>query len=248
MLAEERREKIVEIVDTEKATTVQDLADATGASLATIRRDLVALDEAGLLFKVHGGATSITGTYITREVALSEKIGLNDAPKQKIGRFAATLIDDSDFVFIDAGTTTEHILDDLIGSKAIFVTDSIIIGTRLLEKGLDALIVGGQIKTNTAAIIGSDACTTLSQYNFSVGFFGTNGVSKTAGYTTPESQEASVKAHAFKQCKKAYVLADASKFGSVSSFTFAEYDKATVITDRPVDGIWAQEDNIIVAS
>ena len=72
----------------------------------------------------------------------------------------------------------------------------------------------------------------LQMYHFTRGFFGTNGVTKHEGFTTPDTSEALVKRKAMEQCRKAYVLSDASKFGQISSVTFRDFKEAEVITDR----------------
>ena len=77
---------------------------------------------------------------------------------------------------------------------------------------------------------------TLRKYHFTKGFFVTNGVTKKAGFTTPDANEAMVKKTAIEQCQKKYVLCDHSKFGEVSSVTFLAFTGADVITDRIAEG------------
>ena len=245
MLAEERRAKIVEIVEEQKTISVQDLSDLTGASLATVRRDLIALDDAGLINKVHGGATSINGSYITKDLSIAQKVDLNQEAKKKIGQYAASFVSDEDFVFIDSGTTTEHLVEALKPSRAVFVTNSIIIASKLMEKDLDVRLVGGALKTSTAAVVGAETCSSLANYNFTLGFFGTNGVSRVSGFTTPEVEEAAVKKTAFNKCKDAFILCDSSKFGSISAVTFADFDCCCVITEAITQEEWRHFENII---
>ena len=76
----------------------------------------------------------------------------------------------------------------------------------------------------------------LKEYHFTKGFFGTNGVSQTAGFTTPDANEALVKKTAFEQCKKAYILCDHSKFHTVSSVTFAPVLGGIILSDEQPDG------------
>ena len=70
----------------------------------------------------------------------------------------------------------------------------------------------------------------LSKYNFTKGFWGTNGISVSKGYSTPEIKEAMVKKYYMKNCKRCYILADASKFDQLSSGKFADFEQATILT------------------
>ena len=70
----------------------------------------------------------------------------------------------------------------------------------------------------------------MRKYNFTKGFWGTNGVSIQKGYSTPELKEAAVKKRSMENCKECYILADESKFNQISSVTFAPFENATVIT------------------
>ena len=92
-------------------------------------------------------------------------------------------------------------------------------------------MLGGEVKISTEAIIGSSAVDDLKKYNFSKGFFGTNGVSNKNGYTTPDINEAMVKREAVLRCMESYVLADESKFEQVSFITFANISDSSLITN-----------------
>ena len=107
---------------------------------------------------------------------------------------------------------------------------------RLAKAGVKVRLVGGELKSSTEAVVGSEAMQTLRKYHFTKGFFGTNGVTKKAGFTTPDANEAMVKKTAIEQCQKKYVLCDHSKFGEVSSVTFLAFTGADVITDRIAEG------------
>ena len=81
-------------------------------------------------------------------------------------------------------------------------------------------------------MIGSQAVEDLKKYNFTKGFFGTNGVDKKHGFTTPDPAEAMIKKAAMEQCQKTYILSDASKFNVISTIKFADLKKAEIITDH----------------
>ncbi|MDO5793606.1 MAG: DeoR/GlpR family DNA-binding transcription regulator, partial [Turicibacter sp.] len=123
MLSEERHKLILEKLERESVVYLNDLVKYLNTSESTIRRDLTALDKAGLLKKVHGGATSLKEISInTTDDIVENRQSLNIDEKLKIAEYAASLIEDSDLVYIDAGTTTELMINFINNTKAIFVT------------------------------------------------------------------------------------------------------------------------------
>ena len=99
------------------------------------------------------------------------------------------------------------------------------------KKQLKVYIVGGQLKASTEAVIGTECVDALKKFNFTKCFMGTNGISLSAGLTTPDIDEANVKSTVIKNSYISYVLADHSKFNQISSVTFGETDKVCIITD-----------------
>ena len=245
MLSQERYKLILEKLDKESVVYLNDLVKYLNTSESTIRRDLTALDKLGLLRKVHGGATSIKDINITTiDDKVENRQGLNINEKILIAEFAASLIKDNDFVYIDAGTTTELMIDFITNTKAVFVTNGIVHARKLIQKNCITYILGGELKLTTEAIVGAQTVSTLKKYNFTKGFFGTNGVDIERGFTTPDINEALVKETAFAHCHFKYILADSSKFGETSAVTFGNIKDATIITDKK-NGSFAKLPNII---
>ncbi|MCR5100640.1 MAG: DeoR/GlpR family DNA-binding transcription regulator [Butyrivibrio sp.] len=233
MLTEERRKQIVSIVNEKKAVTVAELTELLDSSEATIRRDLNALSKASLINKVFGGATSLDSSNIkTTEESMQEKARINIEEKDSISKYAATLINDQDFVFIDSGTTTLKLIDYITNTNAKYITNGIRHAKKLIDKGCETSILGGRIKTPTEAIIGPDCVESISKYHFTKAFMGTNGIAIDAGCTTPDVDEALVKSVAIKQAYITYILADHTKFGQVNAVTFADISKCCIITDK----------------
>ena len=235
MLAEERMAAVLAVVERQGAASVAQLCQATGASEATIRRDLAQLHQQGRLNKVHGGAMALGGNFSSEEPDLTTKAQLHVEEKEAIGRYASTLVHDDDFVFLDAGTTVLAMANHLGASQASFVTTSIACAKRLSELGRRVTVVGGQLKLGTQAIIGAEALAFLERYHFTKAFLGANGVAVQQGCTTPDPEEAAVKRKAADQAYMAYVLADASKFGQVAAVSIRPLEKTCVITERLPD-------------
>lgn len=230
MLTEERFAKILSILESMGSVTVQQLMTELNTSESTIRRDLNALDAKGKLTKVHGGAVLKTVAYSTKDDNVISRKEKNRDDKIIIAKHAAKLITNSDFVYLDAGTTTELMIEYITSRQAMFVTNAISHAKRLAERGFTVYLLGGEFKAITEAIVGEEAVETLRKYNFTKGFWGTNGVSMQKGYSTPELKEAAVKKRSMENCEECYILADESKFNQISSVTFAPFENATVIT------------------
>ena len=237
MLNSERHDLILKIVNEKGAVSVAELTEALGVSESTIRRDLLELSRSGSLKKVHGGATLTKKQFVSSEDTVSDKQDKNIDEKRLIAKYAAEQISDSDFVYIDAGTTTLCMIDYLPDNlKASFVTNGISHAKLLSKRNFRVVILGGQLKSTTEAVIGFVAAKNLQSYNFTKAFLGANGITETQGFSTPDSEEAFVKAAAIDRSFASYVLADSSKFGKVSSVSFATVDRACIITDKKPDG------------
>ena len=115
MLTEQRYEIILKLLSERRSITVTELKELLNASESTIRRDLNALDEQGKLTKVFGGAVERgkDSDVSTTELSVSQKAGVNTEEKKLIAQYAAKLVAPNDFVYIDAGTTTEFLIDYL---------------------------------------------------------------------------------------------------------------------------------------
>ena len=231
MLTQERYQAILQILNEKNAVTVAELTQLLDTSESTIRRDLTALDEMGKLNKVFGGATSVKQTSGIIEDNVSNRETVMSEEKNLIASYAAKLINDNDFVFIDAGTTTSRLVDYITNDKATYVTNGIPHARKLLQKGFTAYMVGGRIKPVTEAVIGSEGIRSIANFNFTKAFMGTNGIDVVAGFTTPEVEEALIKEKAIEKSYMTFILADRTKFNKVCPVTFAKIDKCCIITD-----------------
>ena len=224
MLTEERLQEIERIVKEKGSASIPELMERMGISESTARRDLTLLDKQGRLQKVRGGAMIISDVYSTKEDTVLQK---------------------NDFVYLDAGTTTELMIDYLTEKDITFVTNAVSHARKLSMAGYTTYILGGEFKATTEAIVGDEAIESLQKYNFTKGFWGTNGVHQKLGFSTPDVKEAKVKEVAMKHCAKRYVLCDSSKFSQISCVKFGEFAKTCIITTQILDESYRQCDNII---
>ena len=231
MLTKQRHEEMVNIIKERGCVTTIEMAKILGISESTVRRDINFLADTGKVIKVYGGAMFDPQDVDTKEDSFEQKMDINATEKGKAAEKALELITPDDFIYIDAGTTTKYIADNLDMSGVRIVTNGIEHARILASKGNEVVLVGGNVKISTDAIVGTLAVNTLDKYHFTKGFFGTNGISPKAGYTTPDINEALIKKAAMQKCSKSFIVCDSSKFNTISAVTFASFREATIVTN-----------------
>ena len=149
MLTEQRHKLLLELVNKKKSITVTEAKEVLNASESTIRRDIIALHNAGKLTKVFGGAIALEETVITEEPSVDQRVEKNKDEKSIIAEYAASLVEQGDFVYIDAGTTTGYMLDYLNNSKSVFVTNAVTHAKKLALQGNKVILIEGELKGST---------------------------------------------------------------------------------------------------
>ncbi|WP_314425972.1 DeoR/GlpR family DNA-binding transcription regulator [uncultured Microbacterium sp.] len=244
MYAMERQQGIERILADEGRVSVVDLAHRFDVTTETIRRDLAALEETGSLVRVHGGAVAKDDDS-TNESSVLERVLQHGAEKRAIAaRALATL--GSDFhgsVFIDAGTTAAAVADGLAaratpapqGARAHVeaVTHSLTIAPMLAAADDIALtVIGGRIRGVTAAAVGAETVAAIGRLRPDVAFIGANGISAGFGLSTPDPDEASVKAAIVRAARRVILVADSSKHDRELLVSFAALrDIDVLVTD-----------------
>ncbi|BCB05394.1 DeoR/GlpR family DNA-binding transcription regulator [Bacillus sp. KH172YL63] len=229
MLTEERHRIILDLLKEKEAIKVQEIVDATNASESTIRRDLTQLEEEKYLKRIHGGASRLQGKL--KELSVSEKSTKSLQEKQSIGQYAASLVEEGDCIYLDAGTTTLSVIDHLPQIDIVVVTNGLTHVEALIGKGFKTYMIGGHVKPVTRAMVGSGALESLRQYRFDKAFMGANGVHSQYGFTTPDPEEAQIKRTAIELAREAMFLVDDSKFGEIAFSKIVDLDRATIITN-----------------
>ena len=229
MLKSKRKQLILEKVMKDKFVSLEYLVKALETSESTVRRDLDELESERKLRRVHGGAESLH--FLQEEESNQEKSIKNIQEKTRIAQKAASLIQEYDVIFIDAGTTNELLVNELHDPSVTVVTNSIHHATKLVERNIPTVIIGGVVKRSTDASIGGIALNQIGQLNFDKAFIGMNGIDD-GFFTTPDMEEGAVKRAILENAKRTYVLADASKLGQTSFAKVAPVSRARLITNQ----------------
>ncbi|WP_398577325.1 DeoR/GlpR family DNA-binding transcription regulator [Streptococcus cristatus] len=229
MLKSKRKQLILEKVMKDKFVSLEYLVKALDTSESTVRRDLDELESERKLRRVHGGAESLH--FLQEEESNQEKSIKNIQEKTRIAQKAASLIQEYDVIFIDAGTTNELLVNELHDPSVTVVTNSIHHATKLVERNIPTVIIGGVVKRSTDASIGGVALNQIGQLNFDKAFIGMNGIDD-GFFTTPDMEEGAVKRAILENAERTYVLADASKLGQTSFAKVAPISRARLITNQ----------------
>jgi DeoR family fructose operon transcriptional repressor len=246
VFAEERQQKIAELIAGSGRVSVTLLAERFRITTETVRRDLATLETAGTVRRVHGGAVA-ADRFSTTEESINERAVQRPDQKMRIAQAALDLIPaSSGSVLIDAGSTTE-VLADLLsrrppvdssvpaetGTELVVITHAIPIAGKLSSTpGIALQILGGRVRGLTQAAVGQATVEAAQGLRPDIAFIGTNGIHATFGLSTPDPEEAAVKAAFVHSARRIVVLADSSKLDAETLVQFASLkDLDTLITD-----------------
>lgn len=151
---------------------------------------------------------------------------------RSIYKFAASLIEDGDTIYLDADKSIYEMTKFIDKKNIYIVTNGIDNVGKLLEKGIDVYILGGKVKAKTKAVIGASAFNELEKFRFDKAFISIDGIDKEFGLTTSNQEEAMIKTKAIEVAKETFVLADSSKFDKISFAKVSDLIGVTVITDK----------------
>jgi len=236
MSAPPRHRAILELLEAHGAVRVADLCERFGVSEMTIRRDLTELEREGLLRRTHGGAISARGRgyeppFLTRTTR-------NQEQKARIGRLAASLIEEGDSIALDVGTTTLEIARALHEKHNLTVlTNSLHIANILASHPtIRLIIIGGILRPGELSMVGGLAEQGYREFFVDKLFVGVGGLSVEAGLTEYSLEDALVKRAMIKNAKERFVVADASKLNRVAfAHVAALSDVHALITDIGAD-------------
>ncbi|MFT8668806.1 MAG: DeoR/GlpR family DNA-binding transcription regulator [Liquorilactobacillus hordei] len=242
MLAEERQQVILRMLRENGIVKLHDVCEEVKCSESSVRRDLQELEEKGILIRVHGGAK--IRQSLQKELDMSGKFSQNTEQKNQIAKMAVSLIQAEDVIYLDAGTSTLAMIQFLKQEKQLtVVTNGIMHATALADQNIRTILVGGELKNTTKAIVGVETVKELQRYRFNKVFLGMNGVHIEYGYTTPDPDEAAVKLAAIKQAAETFVLVDSTKFDQFSFVKVAEVSEAKIITNKLSKLVFDQYNN-----
>lgn len=230
-----RLEQIMDYLKCHNLVTVDQLVTITNASPATIRRDLIKLDQEGVISRSHGGVT--LNRFIPSQPTTLEKMQRNLSEKHAIACAAASLVKAGDAIVLDAGTTMIELARQLTHLPLRVITSDLHIALFLSEfKQIEVTIIGGRIDDSSQSCIGDHGRKLLQGIWPDLAFVSCNGWDLEKGITSPTEEKAALKRALIDNAQRRVLLADSSKYGSWSLFNVAHLDSLTdIVTDSQLD-------------
>lgn len=236
MSTQERLRGILNLLETNGSTLVSQLAARFQVSEMTIRRDLIALERKGVLYRVHGGAVSSRGRSYEPPFIVRQMKNLDE--KRRIGEAAAGLVNAGETLILDVGTTTLEMARHLLGKRNITViTPSLHIANLLTEQpGIRLILPGGILRKGELSLVGSLAERAFQDFFVDKLFLGVGAIDFQAGLSEFNLEDSQVKKAMLRSAKEIVVLADASKFGQVAFASIAPLKVVgRIVTDQSLD-------------
>jgi DeoR family fructose operon transcriptional repressor len=236
LIPAQRREQIQDYLSSHKIVRTVDLCNLLDASEATVRRDLEWLEQEGILERTHGGAA--LNQRMVFEPEYQHRAQQHPEEKKGIGLLAASLIESGDIVFINSGTTTTQVIQQIPSNSEITVfTNNLNATIEMVAPGYQYYLVGGEYQSRSRSLSGRFAIENLKQVYANKAILGVDGFSLKHGCTVPTLAEAEVVRQMIERTLGQVILvADHSKWGVVSNFPVASINEIDIlVTDENLD-------------
>lgn len=243
-----RQKMILDMLGKDEVVYLDDLKAAMpDVSESTIKRDLRILAGEGRAELLQGRAVKLADPKKSSsfDMPMGEKERINTEGKERIARYAASLVHSGEVIFLDASSTVEPMVKYLTDKQVRIVTTSIRLPSLYSGGNLKFYLVGGDYNERTESVLGSSTDELLSAMYFDQAFIGSNGFSKEAGVTTPDCRESSKKRILLRNSKVSYFLMDASKAGATTFSRVAPLEECNIITDEENELLEACKSGIV---
>lgn len=231
-MKDNRRKQIEALVARREAVTMEELRAEFGVSMNTIRSDVAYLTETGAVEKVYGGVRSVH----RQEVPLfTQRTQLRTEEKRRVARRAQELIEDGDTLYIDAGTTTMHLIDFLDPAKHVtIVTGNLYVVRQAYDKPhVELIVLPGAMNRRTNSVSDVGTLEFLGRYQFAKAFMGASGVSPEGRLNVSTYIEYELKKLAVARSRQTWLLLDSGKFGGGSLMSYGVLEDMTGLITAP---------------
>lgn len=230
----DRHTKLLEIVNENKRIEVAKLAEVLNVSQVTIRKDLDALEQKGLLRREHGYAVMTSSDDINSRLAFNYDI------KRKIARLASEFVSDGETIIIESGSCCALLAEELAFNRKdiTIITNSMFIASYIREGNAKVVLLGGDYQPESQVVVGPLTRKCLKDFFVDKLFVGTDGYSSKTGFTGKNLMRTEVVKSMAESANKIIILTDSSKFserGVVSQFKIEEVNDLLTDSDIPND-------------
>ncbi|MBR6808156.1 MAG: DeoR/GlpR transcriptional regulator [Clostridia bacterium] len=217
MLATERETAILKLISENGSVTTAYLMELFDVSVETIRRDLISMEQKGVLSRVHGGAVS---TDMHKYSSFPDKTDEHQRLREaELSRSAATFVKNGDIIAVDAGSCAKAFADVLrtTFSRLTVITHSLDVFEALREKdGFNVILCGGQYFKRRNALFGSASIDFLDGFHVSKSFIFPYAVSLDYGISDTDDELCMIQKKLTEISDKVFILADSPRFETKS--------------------------------
>src|SRR5690349_8520602 len=229
---QERLQHILRMLETRDSVPVSELSQAFAVSEVTVRSDLTALAEQGLVARVRGGVRALQQGQ--SEVGFDLRLRLEVERKRAIARAAAGLIGEGEAVALDASTTAYYLALELRGKRElVVVTNGLLVATALADApGITVLVTGGTLRLSAMSLVGDLGTDVLRTTRINKGFLGARGLSLERGLMDLNPDEVRIKQEMADACEQVYGIFDGTKWHRSALLAFVPTSDLTgIVTD-----------------
>lgn len=246
-----RRNKILQQLSAKGSVRIADLVELFSVSDETIRKDLQAMEERGILRREHGGATL---TSYNEEEDVSRRSTENMEVKSRIAKEALKYIPAGEplVIALDAGSTS-YCLAQFLAQRSgqTIITSSIPVAELFNGDKNDVYLLGGKLRQKDRSLYGQWALNFIGSIRISVAILGSSGVKNRNGLCAVTFDDADIKRAYIKNSERSIALLDSSKFHKCSMVESAKWEELDmVITDDGIQeedrAVLSQKTNLIV--
>lgn len=241
MLAIERRNAIIARLNMDGKVIVTDLAQEFDVTEETIRRDLEKLDKEGIAKKTYGGA--VANRSLNVDLPSSVRKRTNVELKQRIAEKISSMINDGDYIMLDASSTAMYVVKCIKQKKNItLITNSVEILLELADKDdWNILSTGGTLKVGALSLVGSTAERMIRGFHVDIAICSSKGIDINMGITDSNEKDAQMKQAIFSSAAKRVLVIDSTKFDRIAFTKVCDVDELDVIvTDQKPDDRWVK--------
>jgi DeoR family transcriptional regulator, fructose operon transcriptional repressor len=237
MTADERRQQLSEFLARRGYADLALLLTELGVSESTVRRDLSALEEEGVVRRTHGGAVCVSDRFSALNYAAREVTAVVE--KEAIGRRAAELIQDGQTILLDGGTTTYQVARNLLSRSLQVVTNSLPIANLLhASAGIELILIGGYIYPRTGVALGPYAQQMVSALHVDKAIMGVAGITEDSLYNA-NALMVEAELQMMRSAGEVIVVADSSKFGKRALARLGGWEMIDrVVSDDGLEAHW----------
>lgn len=237
MLPPERQKLILMEIESKGNVSVKSLKSLLNVSLDTVRRDLENLERQDKIQRVHGGAVSKTDiatnqTFLKRKITFLER-------KQELAGYAVAFVKENQAICLNAGTTNIEVAKQLAAKfeSLTIITNSLKVVDIFANKpGFTVIVPGGILNHKEFSLYGRSITEEISSFNIDIAFISINAISLERGLTDFRQGESEVINAMIKSARKRIIVADSSKFQTVSYLNICGFDKVhAIVTDSQLN-------------